>query len=106
MTNYTRGRAIEYRVKNHLEGRGYYVFRTAGSHSLFDLLAFRSDVIRLIQVKSEKHRISAFEKAEMQSWLNTHQCNPLIYGHFAQPLKRGNKLTLQFFSSTGDKIDI
>ena len=37
--NYNRGRAFEYRVKKHLEDRGYLVVRSAGSKSPFDLVA-------------------------------------------------------------------
>jgi len=41
ITNYIRGRNFEYRVKKLLEKKGYIVFRTAGSHGLFDLIAVR-----------------------------------------------------------------
>lgn len=37
--NYVSGRAFEYRVKRYLEKKGYYVLRTAGSKSAFDLVA-------------------------------------------------------------------
>ena len=40
-TNYVRGRNFEYRVKELLEKEGYIVFRTAGSHGLFDLIAMK-----------------------------------------------------------------
>ena len=33
MTSYSKGRAFEYRVRRHLEGQAFAVFRTAGSHS-------------------------------------------------------------------------
>jgi Holliday junction resolvase len=106
MTNYTRGRALEYRVKAHLEAKGYYVFRTAGSHSLFDLLAFRSDVVRLIQVKSKKHRISKGEMVKMQEWMKKYPSNPFIFGHFVLPVKRGTKTVFQFFNENGAKINV
>ena len=37
--NYNSGRKFEYRVKKHLEKKGYYVMRSAGSKSPFDLIA-------------------------------------------------------------------
>jgi len=53
VTNYQRGRAKEYRVKKKLEQQGYYVIRSAGSHSYFDLIAIHKEKreILLIQVK-------------------------------------------------------
>jgi hypothetical protein len=38
--NYLSGRAFEYKVKKYLEAKGYLVFRSAGSHSVADLIAF------------------------------------------------------------------
>jgi Holliday junction resolvase len=43
---YKRGRAFEYRVKKKLEREGYYVVRSAGSHSVADLVAVRKKVGR------------------------------------------------------------
>ena len=37
--NYNSGRRFEYRVKKFLEQKGYYVMRSAGSKSPFDLIA-------------------------------------------------------------------
>ncbi|MBI2836079.1 MAG: hypothetical protein HYX85_00095 [Chloroflexi bacterium] len=42
VSNYTRGRAFEYRVRRHLEAGGFVVFRTAGSHSPADLIALKA----------------------------------------------------------------
>ena len=42
ITNYIRGRNFEYRVKKLLEKKGYIVFRTAGSHGLFDLIGIKN----------------------------------------------------------------
>jgi len=38
---YKRGRDFEYRVKRRLEGCGFFVIRSAGSHSPVDLVAVR-----------------------------------------------------------------
>jgi len=37
--NYVKGRAFEYKTKKEYEKKGYLVFRTAGSHSVADLIA-------------------------------------------------------------------
>ncbi len=50
--NYARGRAFEYRVWHHLEGLGWTVFRTAGSHSPADLLALKCGEVALVQCKA------------------------------------------------------
>lgn len=39
--NYESGRRFEYRVKQYLEKKGYYVMRSAGSKSPFDLIAIQ-----------------------------------------------------------------
>jgi hypothetical protein len=50
-TNYTRGRAAEYKAKRTLEGMGYHVTRAASSQGLADLVAVRADGFRLVQCK-------------------------------------------------------
>ena len=37
--NYNSGRNFEYRTKKYLEQKGYYVMRSAGSKTAFDLIA-------------------------------------------------------------------
>lgn len=55
MTNYAAGRRAEWRARDYLEARGYYVIRSAGSKGLIDLVAFkRSRPILVIQVKYGK----------------------------------------------------
>jgi len=53
--NYIKGRNKEYRIKKKLEQEGYYVIRSAGSHSFFDLIAIHKEKkeILLIQVKTK-----------------------------------------------------
>jgi Holliday junction resolvase len=41
--NYRAGRAFEYEVVEHWRERGYDSIRTAGSHGLYDVIAFRVD---------------------------------------------------------------
>jgi Holliday junction resolvase len=61
MSQYARGRAIEYKAIKYLEKLGStHVIRSAGSHGLVDLIAFfpRERAIRLIQVKKQGKGIS------------------------------------------------
>ena len=51
MTQYARGRAFEYRVKKFYESKGFFVVRSAGSHSPVDLIAFHYAGVWFIQCK-------------------------------------------------------
>ena len=77
MTNkmYARGRAKEYRVKKQLESEGWFVIRSAGSHSIVDLVAFMSAPtdsepsgyllrVRFIQCKPKGGYLSPEERAK------------------------------------------
>lgn len=65
--NYQRGRRREYEIKEKLTGEGWLCFRTAGSHSLADIVALKpakcghADCfkVKLVQSKSAKD-IKAF----------------------------------------------
>ena len=54
MTNYQKGRAFEYRIMHDLEEVGYSVQRSAGSHGLYDVIAWNESHFRLIQAKVGK----------------------------------------------------
>jgi Holliday junction resolvase len=49
--NYARGAEFERRTKRHLETNGYTVMRSAGSHSLVDLIALKPGQTVLVQCK-------------------------------------------------------
>lgn len=81
--NYNRGRAFEYRVKKHLEGKGYFVVRSAGSKGAFDLVAITTGAdedweeyevwVILIQCKygtmpSKKERMKLAEYQQTFNW--------------------------------------
>jgi Holliday junction resolvase len=52
--NYVSGRALEYRIMKHLKERGYgLVVRSAGSHTLADIISFDTQV-HLFQVKKRE----------------------------------------------------
>jgi Holliday junction resolvase len=69
--NYVNGRAFEYKTKKKLEQMGYTVFRTAGSHSKVDLIAYDIEhrVVWFIQCKaghlSEKERERIYSELDV-----------------------------------------
>ena len=70
---YQKGRNYEYRTMRLLEKEGYACFRTAGSHTQIDVLAFLQKekleypVIRAIQCKAMKY-ISKKDIEELKSF--------------------------------------
>jgi Holliday junction resolvase len=54
MTNYRRGYITENKAVNQLKKMGYTAVRTAGSHSPFDVIAWKQDEVRFIQLKRTK----------------------------------------------------
>jgi Holliday junction resolvase len=77
---YRKGARYEYYVKRLLEEKGYLVFRTAGSHGPFDLIAFdgQNKVILLVQVKKSKY-ISNKEKEALKTLAGTYTIKPVLY---------------------------
>jgi predicted AAA+ superfamily ATPase len=59
--NYRTGRRIEYKTRDYLKehGRGYFVYRTAGSHGEVDIIATSRAHVRFIQVKYGKRPTKA-----------------------------------------------
>ena len=84
MSNYTRGRAREYRIRKKLLKEGaLWVVRSYGSHGLFDLTAVFPDCVRLIQVK--KRYIHPRERR--------------VLAEFAEKVKAGNISVEVWFTS-------
>jgi len=67
--NYEKGRAFEYKVRNHFIALGYDFVRSSGSHTVIDLIFFRGmpnnkiDVL-LVQCKTNG-RLSPDERAAL-----------------------------------------
>ncbi|MFQ6055539.1 MAG: restriction endonuclease [Methanosarcinales archaeon] len=55
---YSRGVKLEYKVKNLLEEKGYFVMRSVGSHGPVDLIAGNGREIIVIQCKTNLERIN------------------------------------------------
>jgi len=64
MTNYTRGRALEYEIRDRLREDGYQTFRTAGSRGVADIIAIKPGQILYVQAKRDG-RISPAERTAL-----------------------------------------
>lgn len=94
-SNYIAGRNLEYRVMDymHSEYDCDYVSRSAGSHSLFDVVAFNSFTgdIFFIQCKNGSSKIKDNDMrtiSSMSSRMSPHN-NDFMTVHFWQISKRG-----------------
>jgi len=78
--NYQKGRAFEYKIKKAYEKSGYLVFRSAGSHSIADLIAIHpSGLVHLIQCKATTYnKISKKELDNLREVANRYNCKPVI----------------------------
>ena len=91
VTNYERGRNFEYRVKKFFESLGYFVVRSAGSHTMCDLVCLKPDLldmcstVRLVQCK---YGDSYMSKGEVERFKNL--CKDLYAcGYIALTNKNG-----------------
>jgi Holliday junction resolvase len=66
VSNYERGRAFEYRVKQYLEKQGYFVVRSAGSH-FPDLIAVKHGKVLAVEVKKNKPSPSVLQEVEQKA---------------------------------------
>ena len=55
MSNYTRGRAFEYRCRDFLRGLGYIVVRSPASRNPWDLLAIKLGTLLFVQCKIDSY---------------------------------------------------
>lgn len=63
--NYQRGYKTELRAVHELRKDGFYAYRSAGSHGIFDVFAIKEDAILAIQCKRIKkscNELSTFKK--------------------------------------------
>lgn len=74
-TNYQLGADRERQVVKELTRRGYFnAQRSAGSHGIFDVYAFKEDHILFIQVKSTQEDAAGAIKSIMEAPLPTYDC--------------------------------
>lgn len=66
MTNYRNGYIFELATMEHLQNEGYWVTRSAGSHSCVDVIGIKEGQIVLVQCKRDG-KISPAERASIQA---------------------------------------
>lgn len=87
--SYEKGRRREYRAIALLEASGALACRTAGSHSLFDVIAVTPAQIRLIQLKAGDEYLSGVDRERLELlkvpanvtkevWRWPDRCQPII----------------------------
>ena len=76
-TSYERGRNAEYTVKRMLQDKGYFVLRSAGSHTPIDLLAGNGKDRLAVQVKYGGS-LSAEAKKELLKLAKTFDATPIL----------------------------
>jgi Holliday junction resolvase len=81
VTQYVRGRAKEYRTMDILRNDGWYVSRSAASHSPVDVFAAKAGSVLLIQVKSGKARVKPDEMRELVKWAEAFNAHAEVW-HF------------------------
>jgi predicted RNA binding protein YcfA (HicA-like mRNA interferase family) len=68
-TNYEKGRAAEYKAIRQLRDDGYAVLRTAGSHGMYDVVAWNRHEVLFIQIKRDckptRGELAALEAAHV-----------------------------------------
>ena len=57
MSSYARGARLERDVVKHLSGLGYLCMRSAGSHGLYDVAAYKPSVLLLVECKYGSGRL-------------------------------------------------
>lgn len=67
--NYIRGRNNEYKAIRLLQKAGYDCIRSAGSHGTWDIIAYNSNGIRFIQVKTNDC-VTALDLESIQEFNN------------------------------------
>ena len=85
-TNYDRGRAFEYRVRDDMRRRGYWAQRSPRSGTEVDVYAYHMGVGFFIQAKRDGY-LSQDERKALVALAREHNAIPL----FARPVKLKGK---------------
>ena len=85
MSNYSRGANFERRVRDYFEKGGWFVIRSAGSHSLIDLVALKGGEVQLIQCKTDGV-LSSIERAQLQELTRETGCRVYLFSRFGRKL--------------------
>ena len=92
----TRDSGFEYRVMHKYERMGWQVIRSAGSHGIADLIAYKKgEKDHLIQCKNVKaRRIWKLEKQELINHCNEHDKVPIWAWNYFSPYRKNGKMIL------------
>ena len=85
MSNYDRGANFERRCQKRLEKEGWFVIRSAGSHSLIDLAAFKGGEVILVQCKTDG-KLSINEREQLKELARMTCCQVFMLS------RQGNKM--------------
>lgn len=77
MTRYRRGRDFEYRVRDELLARGYYVIRAAGSKGAVDLVALHTSEPTLFVQCKRDGRLPGAEAAKLRALARMYRARPV-----------------------------
>ena len=81
MTAYQKGRSYEYTIMHAYKKKGMYVIRSAGSHGLFDIIAFDGEDIYLACCRKRR-----WQEVEMNEILNSVKTPPNTYITFFEKI--------------------
>lgn len=82
--NYLKGRTFEYRVRDFLQQKSYFVTRSPRSKGVADLVAIRKGEILLIQCKVTNHFKSSSEKNELLKVSQEIGATPILAGRSSE----------------------
>jgi Holliday junction resolvase len=77
-SNYQSGKRAEMNCAKQLEGEGYIVVTSRGSHGLFDVVAIGSTHVRCVQVKRNCY-LSAVEREALQLAVVASNCSKELW---------------------------
>jgi len=77
MSNYSRGANFERRVQRYFLKLEYFVVRSAGSHTLIDLVALKAGEVKLIQCKTDGV-LSRVEREQLQELAQQTGCQVMM----------------------------
>ncbi len=103
MSNYKKGRALEYKARDDLEKMGYFVVRSAGSHGQVDLVALKRVTmigpdVMLVQCKANDNGKPSSEKKALVKL--AHLISLSIHCN-VQPIWWSNNNKLRFLKKGG-----
>jgi Holliday junction resolvase len=78
MSNYSRGANFERRVQRYLEKQDWFVIRSAGSHSIIDLVALSGGEVKLIQCKIDGV-LSSAEREQLHELARDTKCQVYLF---------------------------